>query len=363
VIANHFDSKDGDDPLYGPTQPPVLSSAVQRQEQAQIVHDFVAQALSLDPTARVLVLGDFNDYQFSTPLQVLDGQSVGAPILTDLAAALLPDVQRYGYVYEGNSEELDHIYVSNALLADAQFQPIHVNSEFANQASDHDPLLSSLYIPSNVPPVANAGNNQTVNAGASVQLSASASTDSDGSIISYAWTQTSGTPVSLTGANTATASFTAPSVGGDLVFKVIVTDNDGATASASVTITVIPANLPPIANAGPDQTVTDKFRTVVTLNGSASYDPDGSIAAYQWTQTSGPSVTLTGATTSTASFTAASRESATLVFQLTVTDNQGAQASDSVTITLVKPVRGRSVGEILDGAWLNAEDFVFGLLN
>lgn len=90
------------------------------------------------------------------------------------------------------------------------------------------------------------------------------------------------------------------------------------------------ANSPPTASAGTDQTVT--VGTTVTLTGSAA-DTDGSIASHAWSQTSGPAVTLANANSATATFTAPV-EAATLVFTLTVTDDQGAIHTDSVTVTV-----------------------------
>jgi hypothetical protein len=71
VVANHWNSKGGDEPLDGRHQPPTLSSESQRVAQAQIVHDFVGSILDRDPSARVVVLGDLNDFPFSKPLQTL----------------------------------------------------------------------------------------------------------------------------------------------------------------------------------------------------------------------------------------------------------------------------------------------------
>ncbi len=271
IVANHLNSKGGDEPLFGRFQPPVLSSATQRVQQAQIVHDFVQQALALQTNARVIVLGDLNDFDFSTPLQVLSGDSVGTPILFDLAAAKLAPEERYSYVYQGNSQELDHIYVSQSLLANAEIQPIHVNSEFANQVSDHDPSIASFPLPANRPPQANAGSAQTVNSGVTVTLDGSASSDADGSIASYSWSQTSGTPVTLNNANAAQASFVSPA-SGTLVFQLTVTDNEGASASASVTITVGGDTTPnaftiaPVTGVEPGSTQTSSAFTVTGIN-------------------------------------------------------------------------------------------------
>ena len=79
LVANHFNSKSGDGPLFGFAQPPVLVSEIQRNQQAQIVNDFVDAILALDASANIVVLGDINDFQFSTPLAILKGG-----VLTDL---------------------------------------------------------------------------------------------------------------------------------------------------------------------------------------------------------------------------------------------------------------------------------------
>lgn len=146
AIVNHFNSKGGDYPLFGRYQPPVLSSETQRLQQAQVLHDFIAGVLAQQPDARVVALGDFNDFEWSAPMQKLSGADVGTPILTDLATLLLPETERYSYVFEGNSQELDHIYVSEAMLGGAEFQAVHINAEFADQASDHDPIAASLKV-------------------------------------------------------------------------------------------------------------------------------------------------------------------------------------------------------------------------
>lgn len=95
-------------------------------------------------------------------------------------------------------------------------------------------------------------------------------------------------------------------------------------------------NTPPVAQAGSDQSVNELASVI--LDGAASSDADGRIAAHAWQQTSGPTVALVNASAASTSFTAPDVSSAqTLAFRLTVTDDKGATANDTVSIT-VNPV-------------------------
>ncbi|MBO0889639.1 MAG: endonuclease/exonuclease/phosphatase family protein, partial [Acidothermales bacterium] len=145
VVANHFDSKLGDQDADGRFQYPTQSSAVQRSGQAHVVHDFVDKLLAVDRKADVVVLGDLNDYQFSPALSVLrtgtaDGS--GTPTLDDLITTLPAD-ERYTYVFDGISEVLDHILVTSG-AGRPEYQVVHVNAEYTDQTSDHDPQVVRL---------------------------------------------------------------------------------------------------------------------------------------------------------------------------------------------------------------------------
>ena len=139
VVANHFSSK-SDDPLFGRVQPPVRASEPARHGQAQAVNDFVDELSAADRQANVIVLGDINDFEFSETVELLEGR-----VLTTLMDTL-PKAERYSYVFEGNSQVLDQILVSNPLLRrfPVDYDPVHVNAEFADQASDHDPQVARL---------------------------------------------------------------------------------------------------------------------------------------------------------------------------------------------------------------------------
>jgi predicted extracellular nuclease/subtilisin-like proprotein convertase family protein len=143
LIANHFNSKGGDHPLFGRFQPPVLNSEVQRTQQAQLVNNFVDQILAIDGNAKVIVLGDLNDFEWSTPLVTLTGG------VMQVLIERLPQPERYSYVFDGNSQSLDHIVVSNALSNTVPiiYDIVHINSEFYDQESDHDPSVAYLSLP------------------------------------------------------------------------------------------------------------------------------------------------------------------------------------------------------------------------
>jgi predicted extracellular nuclease len=179
VIANHFNSKGGDDPLFGRFQPPVLDSEAKRDSQATVVKTFVTKLLTADPLAEVVVLGDLNDFEFAKPLLTL--KSAG---LSDLIEGL-PLPERYTYVYQGNSQALDHILVSSSLTAHVvKYDILHVNAEFSDQASDHDPGVARISFDRTPPVVTVPAVSPVVNAsspnGAVVTFSVSATDAQDG---------------------------------------------------------------------------------------------------------------------------------------------------------------------------------------
>lgn len=195
-------------------------------------------------------------------------------------------------------------------------------------------LLPEVVDVPNISPVADAGNDITVNAGQVANLSATASSDADGTLITFNWLSVSGDFYpTLSNANTSSASFTAPSMqyGGSAVFRINVTDNDGATASDTVTVTVNGTDQAVVADAGIDQTVTEGDS--VSLNGSGSNDPDNAISSYLWEQTIGTTVALSSDNVVSPSFTAALLDTdEDAIFRLTVTNDAGLSSTDTVTI-------------------------------
>ncbi len=194
---------------------------------------------------------------------------------------------------------------------------------------------------SNIPPTADAGEDQTVTSGDDVTLDGSASADSDGAIASYLWEQSiSGDEpsVTLTNADIAQASFTAPTVevATQLTFRLTVTDAQGASSSDEQIVTVqpgdTPANQAPTADAGDAQNVSSGDQ--VALLGSGS-DPDEDVVTFAWEQLEGSAVTLENADQAEASFVAPDvSEQEVLTFKLTVSDGElNASAQVAITVT------------------------------
>jgi flagellar hook assembly protein FlgD/fibronectin type 3 domain-containing protein len=157
-----------------------------------------------------------------------------------------------------------------------------------DQAGNTTRRVVRFAVARNRAPVANAGSDQTVNEGHTISLDGSGSFDPDGAPLIFAWTQTAGPPVQLSDPAGAKPTFAAPAVTADtiLAFQVTVTDSQAAGDSATVNITVKDVNNPPLANAGADRNVV--VEQPVTLDGTASYDPDGDLITYRWIVVSVP---------------------------------------------------------------------------
>jgi hypothetical protein len=209
-----------------------------------------------------------------------------------------------------------------------------------SNATSTDDVSITVNPAPNVPPVADAGPNITITLPTnSASLNGSASSDADGTITAYQWTQIGG-PNTATFSSTTSASVTVSDlIAGTYVFRLTVRDNSNATSTDDVTVTVntaAPSNIPPVANAGPNRTITLPTNSS-GLNGSSSYDPDGTITSYQWSQVSGPN-TATFSSTTAASVTVSNLVAGTYTFRLTVRDNNNATSTDDVTVIVNPPV-------------------------
>jgi hypothetical protein len=170
VVGNHLKSKGGpqmgtadttaldagDDPLYGEVQPPVRWTEDQRHKQADYVRRLVDLLMSQHPEARIVVAGDMNDFSFAEPGEGQDTVARMKDSPTDPlvdAVDLVPAASRYTYVFEGNSQVLDHMLLNGAMASLLRDQGIaHVNASFPDsfgsdtsitaRSSDHDPVVA-----------------------------------------------------------------------------------------------------------------------------------------------------------------------------------------------------------------------------
>ena len=222
-----------------------------------------------------------------------------------------------------------------------------------------EPNLPPIQQPENLPPEVSAGEDQSISAAETVSLNGSA-TDSDGTVNSFSWSQTSGTTVQLSNADDAIASFIAPNLVSDetLTFELVATDNDSATGVDSVNILVVSANRAPFLELGEDKTVQEGLEFSVTAEPE---DSDGTIEKFQWEllSVSQRDLELRGVTTERVTFTAPIVGQNEFVdLQLTVEDNQGAIAVDTIRVEVVN-----FVARLNDTGITSCGDFAVGASN
>ncbi len=221
-------------------------------------------------------------------------------------------------------------FVNNLTIGSYVFELVVTDS---SGLSDKDSVTIQVAA-ANLPPVANAGTDNFITAPtSSIQLNSSLSADPDGTISSRNWLKVAG-PASFAISNaTVTNPVISSLVAGIYTIELTVTDNDGAIAKDSVSITVYPPpNTAPVAGAGSDQAITLPLDSVI-LNGSASSDAVGSIISYQWQQVSGPSASIINNPVAVSTI-ARGLIAGTYRFELTVTDDSSAVARDTIMVTV-----------------------------
>ena len=179
-------------------------------------------------------------------------------------------------------------------------------------------------------PVANAGSDFSVQEGEQAQLDGTGSYDNDGDDITYKWVAPDG--ITLDDATSATPHFTAPYVDDDTpyIFKLVVNDGTDDSDTSTVTVTVLQLNMPPVADAGADESYMEG--SSVSLDGTGSYDPDSDPLSYSWTSLDG--IVMFNSTSAKPSFILPQvTQNTPYRFKLVVNDGVVSSAPDTVIIT------------------------------
>ena len=148
TVNVHLSSKRFGSSPHGDARPPVNGRIERRTQQINITADFVKSILDKDVNASVIVAGDMND--FTQARSVFQGFK---DVLTDINdASDVPPVERYTYVYEQHMQEIDHMFVSDAIVQrGTEVEHVHVNTwarstASSDRASDHDPTVAKVWV-------------------------------------------------------------------------------------------------------------------------------------------------------------------------------------------------------------------------
>ncbi|MGM0581491.1 MAG: PKD domain-containing protein [Bacteroidota bacterium] len=207
---------------------------------------------------------------------------------------------------------------------------VRVEDDEGSSASDEVRVTVTVL---NTPPLADAGVDKSITLPEDSVGITGSGTDEDGTISSYLWAQISG-PSTAVLLNEDQASMWAKElIAGQYHFTITVTDNDGDTDADNMVVNVSEYNnSSPVVNAGSNRNI-DLPTNSLTINGSAT-DSDGTIASIEWTQLNGPS-TASLSNINTLNLTVSELIEGQYVFQLTVIDNEGAQVSDQMRVTVI----------------------------
>lgn len=227
--------------------------------------------------------------------------------------------------------------VSSLVAGTYVFRLTVTDNAGATDADETTVVVNPAPVP-NAAPTANAGSNRSITLPTNSTTLSGSGADTDGTITAYRWSQVSGPNTATIATTTAASTGVSNLVEGTYVFRLTVTDNDGARDADDVTVTVNPAPVAavkraPVSNAGGKKTVNTKS---TSLDGSSSYDPDGTIVSYSWRQMNGPN-TATFSSARSASTTVSNLATGTYSFQLEVTDNDGLKATSTMTLEVLPP--------------------------
>jgi predicted extracellular nuclease len=147
VINNHLTSRFGSTPIFGGPQPFVQAGEDEREAQCLALHQVVRKMKRFNRHARIMVLGDLNTFEWTNDLtDILPG--VGYKRILSNLIDTIKDDNAYTFIFDGNSQVLDHVFVTDNLLPGAEIDIVHVNVDFPrvddSVGSDHEPVVTRL---------------------------------------------------------------------------------------------------------------------------------------------------------------------------------------------------------------------------
>lgn len=276
TINVHLTSRLGSEPLWGDNQPASDAGDAARTAQAAGVKAWVQEHLADDPALNIAVLGDWNGFYFEQAQTQLTDPAQGG-VFTNLAT-LLPEEERYSYMFNGNAQLIDNILVTGGLVGNAQYDAVHLNAEFGGErATDHDSQVALLRLGAAPQDVALSNASVAENLPAGTVVGIVSATDTANDTLSYALVDDAGGLFVIdaaTGAITTTAPLDHEAVASHAVIAKV-TDSGGLSTQQSFTIAVSDVNETPTAVA--DAAAVDEDATTAnlwaTLLGNDS-DPD-----------------------------------------------------------------------------------------
>ncbi|MBO9622313.1 MAG: cadherin domain-containing protein [Sphingomonas sp.] len=276
TINVHLTSRLGSDPMWGDNQPATDAGDAARTAQAAGVKAYINSHLADDPTMNIAVLGDWNGFYFEQAQTQLTDPAQGG-VMTNLNT-LLPEEERYSYMFEGNAQEIDHILVTGGLLPNAQYDSVHLNAEFGGtRPTDHDPQVALLMLGAAPTGLALSHASVDENLPAGTVVGTLSASDTANDTLSYALVDNAGGLFAVdaaTGVVTTTAVLNHEAVASYAIIAKV-TDSGGLSSEQGFTVTVGDVNEAPVAAhdavAVAEDATSDNLWSVLLGNDS---DPD-----------------------------------------------------------------------------------------
>ncbi len=336
AIDVHFTSRGGSDPLWGNTQPPADAGDAARTAQAAGVKAYIQEHLADDPSLNVAVLGDWNGFYFENAQTQLTDPAKGG-VLTNLNTLLSPE-ERYSYMFGGNAQQIDNILVTGGLLTNAQYDSVHLNSQFGeDRPTDHDPQLALLQLGMAPRDLVLSHDAVDENLAAGAVVGTLSATDTANDRLTYALVDDA-KGLFVVDAATGVVTTTAPldhEAAASYALVAKVTDSGGLSTQQAFTVAVGDVNEAPVALALSGDHVAENLAAGTVVGTLAASDPEGDALAYSLVDNA-QGLFAVDATTGVVTTTAALDYEAVKTYQIVAraTDTGGLSTDHGFTIVV-----------------------------